>query len=332
MRASGSGPLGVIFMIAPLVAVPVLAIVGIPQFAPVVASPSGDMEPADFGEPQQQESGIGESARHANDDLFAPLSGDETRMTPLEDHVPARDRSRIASDSRFDGDNGSPQRGRGRRASQSRDSWDGPSEALSGWNVKTLAHDSDEAEPAPRGEADDLPEPRAPSRSNRSRQNPSRAAANRTEREPQFARQTSETNADTNEVALGNPFDGTTDEPKVARNSRSNRRNPDDVADEAPRSRNALRENDARDDPPRNARPAKPPAQTLPSAIRRVNTLGATKHFLTYLKEHDTFLFCCSFPSDDESRQPKRFEAEANEPLLAVVEVLKQIEEWQAAP
>ena len=37
MRSSGGGPLGSLMMLAPLIAVPVLAIVGIPQFAPIAA-------------------------------------------------------------------------------------------------------------------------------------------------------------------------------------------------------------------------------------------------------------------------------------------------------
>ena len=74
MRASGSGLFGAIFMIAPLIAVPVLAIVGIPQFAPVVASPSSEMDPSELADSPPQEPRIGESARHAGEDLFAPVS------------------------------------------------------------------------------------------------------------------------------------------------------------------------------------------------------------------------------------------------------------------
>ena len=70
---------------------------------------------------------------------------------------------------------------------------------------------------------------------------------------------------------------------------------------------------------------------TLQAAISRLNAMGATKHFFSYLEKHHTFLFCCSFPVEDDSEEPQRFEAEADEPLLAVVDVLKQIEEWQAS-
>src|SRR5436190_4122246 len=77
---SASGPIGALLVIAPLVAIPVVAIVGIPQFAPVVASSSLD---DDFGEeplrndfattaPLNSPRGT-PPVRYKADDLFAPV-------------------------------------------------------------------------------------------------------------------------------------------------------------------------------------------------------------------------------------------------------------------
>src|SRR5262249_23341470 len=52
MHASASGPLGALLMIAPLAAIPVFAIVGVPQFAPVVASlADNDDDLSNLGDP-----------------------------------------------------------------------------------------------------------------------------------------------------------------------------------------------------------------------------------------------------------------------------------------
>ncbi len=51
MHVSGSGPLGVLLMIAPLAAIPVFAILGVPHFAPVAASGTDDDDFAVLGEP-----------------------------------------------------------------------------------------------------------------------------------------------------------------------------------------------------------------------------------------------------------------------------------------
>src|SRR5450759_3136017 len=50
MHVSGSGPLGVLLMIAPLAAIPVFAILGVPHFAPVSASGTDDDDFVELGE------------------------------------------------------------------------------------------------------------------------------------------------------------------------------------------------------------------------------------------------------------------------------------------
>lgn len=91
MRTSTPGPIGALLMVVPLLAIPLLAIMGVPQFAPHVESAN-----ADFAESWNargsgttrnattpvapgrsaitDKTGVGESARHSVDELFAPYS------------------------------------------------------------------------------------------------------------------------------------------------------------------------------------------------------------------------------------------------------------------
>ena len=74
MRSSGNGPFGVLLLAAPLVAVPLLAIFGIPQFAPGVDAGSLT-EHADVGfDDDLSESRPSKSRRRSSaEDLFDPL-------------------------------------------------------------------------------------------------------------------------------------------------------------------------------------------------------------------------------------------------------------------
>src|SRR5262245_8556381 len=99
MHGSASGPLGALLLIAPLAAIPVFAIVGVPQFAPLAASPSDDEDFADFGDSTLGDStGTLESkpaespARgRSADDLFAPFPESTPRSEPAD---PGRARGR----------------------------------------------------------------------------------------------------------------------------------------------------------------------------------------------------------------------------------------------
>lgn len=104
MRSSGNGPFGVLLLAAPLVAVPLLAIFGIPQFAPGVDAGSlyehadtGFEDETDFSRPTKK------SRRSSIEDLF----------DPLEDNVG----DDIASED------------------SSSDDWEPPAEALQGYRM-----------------------------------------------------------------------------------------------------------------------------------------------------------------------------------------------------
>lgn len=94
MRSSGNGPFGVLLLAAPLVAVPLLAIFGIPQFAPGVDAGSLT-EHAEVGfDDDLSDARPSKSRRRSSDDLFDPLqetSGDDLFADQTETDSSAAD-------------------------------------------------------------------------------------------------------------------------------------------------------------------------------------------------------------------------------------------------
>lgn len=95
MRSSGNGPFGVLLLAAPLVAVPMLAIFGIPQFAPGVDAGSvTEQEEVGF-EDEADSPRASKNRRRSNaDDLFSPLdeladeAADEGEVAETDDWNP----------------------------------------------------------------------------------------------------------------------------------------------------------------------------------------------------------------------------------------------------
>ncbi|QDU36865.1 hypothetical protein Mal4_11660 [Maioricimonas rarisocia] len=67
---------------------------------------------------------------------------------------------------------------------------------------------------------------------------------------------------------------------------------------------------------------------TWKQAVRELNELGIDTYHLERGSQPETFLFVCLFSPGDDPRVTQRFEAEASEPLDAVANVLRQIEQW----
>lgn len=121
--------MGALLMLAPLVAVPILAVVGIPQFAPgnlidltgsKAAQSSSDGRA--FAEPR-----FGDAARHEADDLFAPLEDSAADIDGFDDPLASRkSKKRVRNsgrdvDSQFDEE---PARPREKQSSPFEDSPD----------------------------------------------------------------------------------------------------------------------------------------------------------------------------------------------------------------
>jgi hypothetical protein len=131
MYGSAGGPLGALLMIVPLAAIPVFAIVGVPQFAPVAASPSDDDEISDLGDPQSSSSPSateGPARGRSAEDLFAPL--------PATSSPPAPREPRRAAGKQDAGPPALP--GRPQNATRTLP----PSEALDQWEIRPASPDA----------------------------------------------------------------------------------------------------------------------------------------------------------------------------------------------
>lgn len=70
------------------------------------------------------------------------------------------------------------------------------------------------------------------------------------------------------------------------------------------------------------------PELTWRDATRRLQELGIDNYHLERGESFESFLFVCSFNPADTENVTMRFEAEADEPLAAVSDVLDQIDRW----
>ncbi|MFN0199322.1 MAG: hypothetical protein ACKVT0_21440 [Planctomycetaceae bacterium] len=71
---------------------------------------------------------------------------------------------------------------------------------------------------------------------------------------------------------------------------------------------------------------------TWKSAVRELKRLGITDFRLEPGSAPESFLFCCMLSSADKPRVVRRFEAEAEDPLAAVADVIGQVRDHTRAP
>jgi hypothetical protein len=307
MRGSASGPLGALLLIAPLAAIPVFAIMGVPQFTSVVASPGDEDEFSDLGDSTGTlgstgalDSGRSETpARSRTDDLFVPLSDlqgpIDTARSPRGIGRPPAGSSAISG-----------------REPQSKSTLP-PSEALDNWEVRPGITDA-----FPGKTAEEFP----------GRKNPSRGKSDDT--------------SDTLEIPVDGLEEGQVSpvgfSPELLKPS-SNRPRANSRAAEGSGTRpSAVARPDLKKNKPANdAGPSRleafPESMSEQSgwqaAARRLKELGIRKYNLDSQIEEQTFTFHCSFASPDNPRIVTRFEADADNPLEAVQKVLAEIDDWR---
>ncbi len=303
MPGSSSGPLGALLLIAPLAAIPVFAVVGVPQFAPLSASLSDDDEFADLGDSTTSlEADPPEATEksRAHDDIFAPLS----------DPSPGSDPATSASDRK---PAGTPDPGRVRNTPQALP----PPEALDNWEIR-----SDPGTVAATNKADDdiAAKPgKTP-----------RAAGNSSE-ELQIP-------ADELEEGQVSAVDFSPDllKPEPGRPRVSGRAPEKNVIPAPPASRLNPAQGKNADPGDNRSQALDLPGEMTPeqsgwqAAARRLKELGIRKYRLDAQIEEQTFIFICTFTSPDDARIVRRFEAEADTPLGAVQQTLEQIDDWRA--
>lgn len=324
MQGSGGGPLGALLILAPLAAIPIFAVVGVPQFAPVAASGADE----EFHEPVQELRPAVVAAAPASvpkrtaDDLFAPLPQSSAASTP-----PAKPRAAFAA---------AP----AARPPEAR-SWTPPPEALGDWQIS-----QDDRQPLshlePPRELDD--------RSHRIASEPP-ACAVRADAGRNAASTSSRRTLETpvRQVATADP---------ASTRSRPRGLVPIDDFDsglldprlEQPRESRSLTGDRVRQNQPQTGRVAADPldnAATIErlrdelsplagsgsdwqAAARRLKELGIQQYRLEARIEEQRFIFRCVFPVGESTAMKRVFEADADDPLDAVVQVLEQVEEWRA--
>ncbi len=299
MTGSGSGPLGLLLMIAPLAAIPVFAIVGVPQFAPVSASQGDDEDAIEWREAVgRSDSALSESTPKGrnSDDLFAPVVYPSSRTDA------AGKRSNSASSPETTSDQAGSS---GRRLP--------PPEALDQWEVR--------------------PESSAAPSKQKIRQKAPNSGAARPDR-AKGTRAPADADAIDDGLVSAEGFDPDLLKPDMTAKPKKNSR----LAEEAPLDKGAIKRTKAKpsrdiEPPPELEAGSVAAGQALAeqagwqSAARRLKELGIRKYRLESQIEEQTFVFVCTFASPDNPRVIRRFEADADTPLEAVQSVLQQIDE-----
>jgi hypothetical protein len=333
MLASASGPFGALLMILPLAAIPVFAVVGLPQFTPVAASPADEEEISDISERAPATSPTARPAsRRSADDLFAPLDGfsasrsHENRKPP---DTPATRESSVPRGSRsFRGDDTSVL----------------PPEALDDWEVainrrsSSNGRGSRQSQP---GRIDDPPElPPDGAYPSDSQLNNEPAPVSPDDRGAVSARKklhdrnqavpaTGSRRARDFNPGLIDP--AATPSSEVAPKNPKRDAHPSTVGNHKPgtQSRAGMPEQLAKNESPPSLAGA-PEQSGWRTAARRLKELGIRKYRLESQIEVQQFLFRCEYPTPETSNVTELFEAVADTPLDAVLEALQQIDEWLA--
>ena len=338
MRSTSSGPLTTLLMFVPLLAVPAMAIFGTPQFSD--SRDDAADEVSDAGERRPFDPGVGESARHSADDLFAPA--DDRRRNGTDDYgdstawndsveryddasyneprsaAPRRPRLRDDRHNRgrehafADASETDAPRANLVRASQELDQPFAEQNPPHGGPRATAMHAAGTnraGQPvAPEGNSflsvQDEPLRRAAPRTAAQRALDSRAEAG-----TQFGENFAFTDTDSSDEPAED-FAATEENPFASR-----------------RPSAAMETSDSRPFDEPAAQPAGT-QMTWQQAVQRLNALGIQDYILEPGASPTQFHFCCLFTPRDNPRLTHRFEAEAAEPLDAVAEVIAQVETW----
>ncbi|QDV48764.1 hypothetical protein [Gimesia fumaroli] len=286
MRSKSNDFFSTLLVLIPLVAVPMLAIFGIPEIAPVKKSALNENDPFD-----------GEKSSHSQfEEISFDASSHEIELGG-EGNLggPSRgNRKRSPQGSPFAKTSSS------RNGSINGEEWLPPADAMEGW----------ELDPVPSQLEPDQKMAELPS----AEQMPERGFQNNPIEQvgfedEQFSPNTGgafgqEIQQIENET---NPFDKTNSVKQAA------------VKEVDPQFR--LRaETMLRRDP-----------ATWSAAVQKLNELGIRDYRLEPGVRPNEFLFSCSYSPPNNPRISRRFEAEALDPLKAVIKVLQQVDEWNQA-
>lgn len=287
MRSNG---LATVLLMVPVLTVPALAIFGIPQFAPVVASP------LDEGTDFERDHRGGSSPRlSSRDDLFGDVEGFGSDSDMI-DEPPAKKRK-----SSLSGKSQRSLRSKGASAPSWNDDLNSSSDSTN--RKRMTASNIDEF-----SDQDSPPMPKSPRKP---------LALEKSSQDKQRPSQSSKGDG---LAQLGTPAEidsGLNSSGSGNDNSFDNERSP--ANDDRPRG------NELRRTKPRAT------AETLSwsAAVDRLNQLEIRNFRLEPGRQPGQFMFICVYTARDNPGVMHRFEAEAEQPLKAVENVLDQIAEWQ---
>lgn len=323
MQGTATGPLGALLIIVPLAAIPVFAVVGVPQFAPVIASFSGDDE---FSETTDEEiSDLGTAAssyssspsksrfalnetpgkRRSASDLYAPV--DNFSSIPAS-NLTTRSANPQLKTARPDHALEKSVRQRSTESALL------PAEALDEWEIRPELSET----LARQGDMQGL------------------AEVESSRDKPAGATETLELRVDESDDGRISA-DGFASDLMNPGQDRKESRTPIRGLTEPPRNRreHEIDANGAgrKEGPPQTAEVAGASLSEQSGwqiAARRLKELGIRKYRLESQIEEQTFVFVCSFSSKENLRVVHRFEAVADTPLEAVQDVLEQIDGWRS--
>ncbi len=291
MRSNG---LATILLMIPVLTVPALAIFGVPQFAPVVASP------LDEGRSNDRESRVGNSARQSHDDMFDDVEGFGSDSSTKEDPLMDRRDSTVA-----DG-NGQKSGSRSNR------------DSTVGWGSDLEAESPEPSQSRRRSSALDLAESETSEVSPSARDRNKSSATDRSSRKARRQSALEKTEDAIKFASTAEVDQGVTQAGFVE--------NADSEKHRSAGTDSRSRFSDARNS---KRRETSGEPLTWQAAVERLNELEIRNFRIEPAHQLGQFVFICSYTPPDSQRVSYRFEAEAEEPLKAVEKVLEQIVEWQ---
>lgn len=295
-----------LLMLIPMTAVPVMAIFGIPQFFPVSASPFERPDEADRPA-QSLERRVGQS--HAL--LVRSISTEPAKSVDLFQPYDAGVSSTTSSNAGVVANAASIKLARHRTA------WQDP---LGGLKDSSVANFRANKNIASRSGTRSAATTSSRQRSNQAGRTTAESFSGQAAIPPRRS------------VATGSNSD--LPSPDIFSDDRASVR-PTSLRSDVPRSAQASDDSRRQSQPsPDKAARRVSPAPTLPEtitwreAVDRLNELGIRTFRLTPDAGQNGYRFVCLVTSVDDPRISRRFEAESPEPLVAVGNVLEQVENW----
>lgn len=285
MRSKSNDFFSTVLMLIPLVAVPMLAIFGIPEIAPVKKS---SMNENDLF-----------NQEGSSDSQFEEISFDSSsHELDLGDEANLSERAR-SNQSRINRGRPAEKMASSRKDALNREEWLPPAGALEGWELE---------------------------------ETPSNTKLDQKSGELNVSNSLSNSASDNNPIQQA-AFDGaqpsSNEMVPFGQEIRQikNEENQFEPSTPAPVQQAAVKEVNSQFRLRVESMLRRDPA-TWSAAIQKLNDLGIREYRLAPGVRPEGFLFSCTYPQPHNPRISRRFEAEASDPLKAVIQVLQQVDEW----